>query len=72
MRTTGTYANDYLGQAVVAEAGGTLTLKLRPANEKSFTLRRFHGHVFVYHPYEGTPQLPVAATRSGPTTGPPG
>jgi len=33
-----------------------------PANEKSFTLRHFDGHVFVYHPYEETPQLPVAAT----------
>ena len=58
----GTYANDYLGKAVVAEAGGTLTLGLGPANEKSFTLRHFDGHVFVYHPYDETPQLPVAAT----------
>ena len=47
---------------MVAEAGGTLTLKLGPANEKSLTLRHVDGHVFVYHPYEGTPQLPVAAT----------
>jgi hypothetical protein len=44
------------------DRGGTLTLKLGPANEKSFTLRHFDGHVFVYHPYEGMPQLPVAAT----------
>ena len=59
---TGTYANEYLGRAVIAESGGTLTLKLGPANEKSFTLRHFDGHVLVYHPYEETPQLPVAAT----------
>ena len=26
-----------------------------PANEKSFMLRHFDGHVFVYHPYEETP-----------------
>ena len=49
-------------RSAVAEAGGTLTLKLGRANEKSFTLRHVDGHVFVYHPYEETPQLPVAAT----------
>ena len=58
----GVYTNDYLGKAVVAEAGGTLTLELGPAHEKSFALRHFDGHVFVYHPYDETPQLPVAAT----------
>ena len=58
----GTYVNDYLGKALVVEAGGTLTLELGPANQKSFTLRHFDGHVFVYHPYDETPRLPVAAT----------
>lgn len=58
----GTYVNDYLGKAVVVAAGGTLTLELGPAHEKSFTLRHFDGHVFVYHPYDETPGLPVAAT----------
>jgi hypothetical protein len=47
---------------VVADAGGTLRLKLGPANERSFRLRHFDGHVFVYHPHEETPHLPVAAT----------
>jgi len=58
----GTYANDYLGKAVVAEAGGTLTLALGPALEKVFALRHFDGHVFIYRPYDETPQLPVTAT----------
>ena len=58
----GTYANDYLGKAVVTESGGTLTLALGPANEKLFALRHFDGHVFVYRPYDETPQLPVTAT----------
>ena len=53
---------NYCGPQLVAEAGETLTLKLGPANEKSFTLRHFDGHVFVYHPYEETPHLRVAAT----------
>jgi hypothetical protein len=59
----GTYVNDYLGKAVVATADdGILTLKLGPANDRSFMLRHFNGNVFVYHPYAETPQLPVTAT----------
>jgi hypothetical protein len=58
----GTYVNDYLGKALIVETGGALTLKLGPANERSFSPRHFDGHVFVYHPYDETPQLPVAAT----------
>jgi len=58
----GTYVNHYLGKVVVAEAGGTLSLALGPASEKTFALRHFDGHVFVYHPYDETPQLPVTAT----------
>jgi hypothetical protein len=58
----GTYVNDYLGKAVVSEVGGTLTLALGPADEKTFALRHFDGHVFVYHPYDETPQLPVTAS----------
>ena len=58
----GTYVNDYLGTAVVAAAGGTLTLELGPANERSFALQHFDGSVFTYRPYPETPQMPVAAT----------
>ena len=57
----GTYANDYLGRAVVADTGGTLTLALGPT-DRSFTLQHFEGNVFTYRPYPETPQQPVAAT----------
>ena len=58
----GTYSNDYLGTVSVAEAGGGLVLAIGPEGARSFTLTHFDRDLFVYCPYDETPDLPVAAT----------
>jgi len=58
----GTYSNDYLGVVSVVEADGALVLRLGPNGERSFTLRHFDRDLFVYYPYDETPEQPVAAT----------
>jgi CubicO group peptidase (beta-lactamase class C family) len=58
---TGTYTNDYLGSASVIEENGTLILKLGPAGARAWQLRHFDRDVFVYYPFDETPEQPVAA-----------
>lgn len=63
----GTYANDYVGDAIVEEAGAGLTLRLGPNGEKSFSLTHFDRDLFLYYPNDEMPDLPVAVTfRIGP------
>jgi CubicO group peptidase (beta-lactamase class C family) len=58
----GTYANDYLGNAVVAAEDGKLRLKLGPDGEKSFPLTHFDRDLFVYYPEAELPDMPYAVT----------
>ena len=46
----------------MVEADDALVLKLGPEGRRSFNLEHFDRDVFVYHPYDETPDLPVAAT----------
>ena len=55
----GTYASDYLGQAVVSEKDGGLVLALGPKGIKSFPLTHFDRDIFLYYPAAETPTLPV-------------
>jgi hypothetical protein len=58
----GTYANDYLGNAVVVAEGGGLKLKLGPGGEKSFPLKHFNRDLFIYFPEAESPNMPYAVT----------
>ncbi len=58
----GTYANDYLGGAVVVAEGKGLTLKLGPDGSKSFPLKHFDRDVFVWYPSAETPDVPSRVT----------
>ncbi|HSD93252.1 MAG TPA: serine hydrolase [Methyloceanibacter sp.] len=58
----GTYANDYLGNAVVVAEGGELKLKLGPNGEKSFPLKHFDRDLFIYFPEAESPNMPYAVT----------
>jgi CubicO group peptidase (beta-lactamase class C family) len=58
----GTYTNDYVGHAIVEEADGGLTLRLGPRGEKSFPLTHFDRDLFIYYPYDETPDFPFAVT----------
>jgi len=63
----GTYANDYLGQAVVSEADGTLEISLGPDGALTLPLTHFDRDLFTYIPYEEMPETPAAVTfRIGP------
>ena len=58
----GTYANDYLGDAVVAEEDGGLVLKLGPDGAKSRPLTHFDRDLFIYYPTAEMPDMPFAVT----------
>jgi CubicO group peptidase (beta-lactamase class C family) len=51
----GDYSNDYVGNAKVAESGGSLFLQLGPAGRK-FPLAHFNRDVFVYTPMVEAPK----------------
>jgi hypothetical protein len=58
----GIYANDYLGDAVVAEENGLLVLKLGPNGAKSRPLTHFDRDLFIYYPTPEMPEMPFAVT----------
>lgn len=58
----GTYDNDYLGQAVVAEQDGGLVLRLGPDGVRQFPLTHFDRDLFTYVAYDEMPDFKVAAT----------
>jgi len=63
----GTYANDYIGNAIVEEAGTGLALRLGPNGEKTFPLTHFDRDLFLYYPNDEMPDFPIAVTfRIGP------
>ena len=64
---TGTYSNDFVGDAVVAEENGGLVVKMGPGGAASFPLTHFDRDLFVYYPTPEWPDAPVAVTfATGP------
>ena len=57
----GTYANDYVGEARIEDAGPALALRLGPADRR-FVLKHFDRDLFLYAPSAETPGwlVPVA------------
>ncbi len=60
---TGTYRNDYVGDARIVESNGGLELRIG-ASEKRFPLKHFNRDLFLYAPYAESPEWMVAATFS--------
>ena len=58
----GTYANSYIGQAVVAEEDGGLEIGLGPEGKAVFPLSHFDRDLFTYRPTTEMPTMPVAVT----------
>ena len=57
---TGRYANAYVGDAIVAEESGTLTLAIGPGAARSYAMRHFDRDLFLYFPDSETPDKPSA------------
>ncbi|WP_457107940.1 serine hydrolase [Methylobacterium sp. P5_C11] len=57
---TGRYANAYVGDAVVTEADGVLTLTLGPDGARRYPLRHFDRDLFLSFPDAETPGRPSA------------
>jgi CubicO group peptidase (beta-lactamase class C family) len=58
----GTYANSYIGQAVVAEKDGELEIRLGPDGKSVFPLSHFDRDLFTYRPYAEMPAIPFPVT----------
>jgi CubicO group peptidase (beta-lactamase class C family) len=58
----GTYANPYIGQAVIAEKDGALEIRLGPEGKAAFPLSHFDRDLFTYRPSAEMPTMPVAIT----------
>jgi hypothetical protein len=63
----GTYANPYIGNAVVAERDGELEIRLGPDGKAAFPLSHFDRDVFTYRPTPAMPTMPFPVRF---TTGP--
>lgn len=58
----GTYANDYIGSAVIEEERGGLMMRLGPKGQTMFPLTHFNRDLFTYISAAESPLLPSAAT----------
>ncbi|WP_082145884.1 serine hydrolase [Microvirga massiliensis] len=58
----GTYANPYIGEAVVVEKDGRLEIRLGPDGKRAFPLSHFDRDLFTYHPSPEMPTMPAAIT----------
>jgi Beta-lactamase/Domain of unknown function (DUF3471) len=56
----GRYANDYVGEALVSEGNGALTLRVGPGGGRTYVLRHFDRDLFVYVPDPEMPDKPSA------------
>jgi CubicO group peptidase (beta-lactamase class C family) len=56
----GHYANPYIGDAVVADRNGTLTLSVGPGGARSYPLRHFDRDLFLCVASPETPDFPTA------------
>ncbi|WP_051094116.1 serine hydrolase [Kaistia granuli] len=64
----GRYRNAYVGDAVVTEAGGALTLAVGPGGARTYRLRHFDRDLFLAFPSPETPDAPSAIRFAiGPT-----
>jgi CubicO group peptidase (beta-lactamase class C family) len=57
-----TYANPYIGEAVVAEKDGGLEIRLGPGGKAAFPLSHFDRDLFTYRPSPETPTMPFAVS----------
>jgi CubicO group peptidase (beta-lactamase class C family) len=60
----GTYANDYVGEAAVADDGGALVVTVGPDGARSYPLTHFDRDIFLYYPSPELPDLPSTARFS--------
>jgi CubicO group peptidase (beta-lactamase class C family) len=58
----GRYANDFVGEAVVAAAGDGLVLKLGPDGARSYPLSHFDRDMFLSFPSPELPDMPSAVS----------
>jgi len=58
----GTYANAYIGKAVVSEEAGGLKIRLGPDGRAAFPLSHFDRDLFIYRPTAEMPTVPVAVS----------
>jgi CubicO group peptidase (beta-lactamase class C family) len=58
----GTYANPYIGEAVVSEEDGRLEIRLGPDGKAAFPLSHFERDLFTYRPTAEMPTVPVAVS----------
>ncbi|MBB4017201.1 CubicO group peptidase (beta-lactamase class C family) [Chelatococcus caeni] len=58
----GTYANPYVGRAVVAEKDGGLEIRLGPDGNRVVPLSHFDRDLFTYRPYAEMPAMLLAIT----------
>ena len=54
----GRYANAYVGEAIVAEENGALTLTVGPGGARTYAIRHFDRDLFLYFPDPETPDTP--------------
>jgi CubicO group peptidase (beta-lactamase class C family) len=59
---TGRYANDFIGEAVVASAGDGLVLQVGPGGARSYSLTHFDGDLFLTFPDAETPDRPTGVS----------
>ena len=55
---TGRYTNAYVGDAVIADRNGALTLSVGPGGARSYALRHFDRDVFLAFPSPEIPDMP--------------
>jgi CubicO group peptidase (beta-lactamase class C family) len=58
----GTYANPYIGEAVVSEEDGGLEIRLGPDGKAAFPLSHFDRDLFTYRPTAEMPTVPFAVS----------
>jgi CubicO group peptidase (beta-lactamase class C family) len=58
----GDYRNDYVGDAKVTESSSGLFLVLGPSGDRRFPLTHFNRDLFVYSPFQETPQARMGVT----------
>jgi CubicO group peptidase (beta-lactamase class C family) len=56
----GTYANDFVGEAMVSANGSDLVLKVGPNGARSFSLKHFDRDIFLTYPDAEMPDTPSA------------
>lgn len=58
----GRYANDFIGDAIVAGSGDGLTLEVGPSGARSYPLRHYDGDLFLTNPDAEMPDRPTGVS----------